>query len=144
MTRKQAAFVHQLVSDPKLSATEAAARTYGKPGKEMTRHTAESIASENLRKPEIMLELAKHSNTAENVILEVMTRSKEMMNTDSARAVDWATNARQTADSLLDRVHGKATQRTEVNVQSTNITIDLTGGEFGAPPPEMMTDGSQR
>jgi hypothetical protein len=36
-------------------------------------------------------------------------------------------NARQTADSLLDRVHGKATIKTENTTSVVTLNIDLTG-----------------
>lgn len=122
LTMKQKRFVQEIINNPKQSATEAASKTY----QVSSRQTAGQIAHENMKKPEVVAELAKYSNTAESVIVEVMNRSQQMMNTDTARAVDWATNARQTADSLLDRVHGKATQQVQVQSQHVVLTLDLT------------------
>jgi hypothetical protein len=40
-------------------------------------------------------------------------------------------NARQTADSILDRVHGKATQHIQQRSEVVQISIDLTGVTTG-------------
>lgn len=123
LTRKQQAFVQHLINNPKESATKAVEATYNVGSNEVARN----IASDNLTKPNIMLELSKHSATAELVILEVLEQSRKRMLEDKPRAVDWANSARQTADSLLDRVHGKATTRIESTSTSVTLNIDLTG-----------------
>lgn len=120
LTRKQEAFVKHLVTHPKDSATAAAKATYNV----TTESSAGTVAIENMRKPAIMAELAKHSVTAELALLEVMTESKKRMYQDIPRAVDWANNLRQTADSVLDRNHGKATQKIEQH--STTVTLSLS------------------
>lgn len=121
LTRKQAAFVRHMVENPKDSATTAAFNTYDV----KTRRTAEVIASENLMKPEIRLELAKYSNDAEMTVLEVMETSRNKMHSDERRGVDWGTLAQRTAESLLDRVHGKAKQSIDITSKSVNININL-------------------
>lgn len=133
LTRKQAAFVKHLIDNPKHSATEAAAQAYSI---RSARHTAEVIAQENLRKPAIMLELAKHSGNAELVLIRAMeaekkiykfnpeTKSNEYMGSDPDHAIRI-----KAADSVLDRVHGKATQRTESVSTGVTINIDLTGAQ---------------
>lgn len=125
LTRKQAQFVQELVKNPKQSAAKAAQKVYGR-NKTPNINTAAAIASENLTKPNVMLELSKYSQTAELVILEVLEESRKRMKEDKSRAVDWANSARQTADSLLDRVHGKATQKVEQQSTTVTLNIDLT------------------
>lgn len=122
LTRKQTEFVRQLVENPKISATEAAARAYSVE----KRDTARAMAAENLTKPSIMAELAKYSGDAEFTLIEVMQQSRTEMKTADRDRVQWANTARQTADSLLDRLHGKATQRVESTSTSVNLSIDLT------------------
>jgi hypothetical protein len=60
------------------------------------------------------------------VIMEVLEQSrKEMYNQSSKESVTWAVNARQTADSLLDRVNGKSTQRTEQVTTAVTLNLNL-------------------
>jgi hypothetical protein len=122
LTRKQAAFVRELVENPKQSATKAAAKTYSV----SNLNVARSMAAENLAKPAVMLELAKHSKTAEQALTEVLSLSSQRMTEDKPRAVDWAVNTRQTADSILDRIHGKAKQSVDVTSTAVTLNIDLS------------------
>lgn len=123
LTRKQQAFIAELVNNPKQSATSAAAAVYNV----KARHTAEVIASENLSKPEIMAELAKYSNTAEVTLVKVMNHSTEQMyKTEKSRSVDWGNLSRQTATDILNRVHGMPTSKTEVTSTAVTLNIDLT------------------
>jgi hypothetical protein len=84
------------------------------------------MAAENLAKPAVMLELAKHSKTAEQALTEVLSLSSQRMTEDKPRAVDWAVNTRQTADSILDRIHGKAKQSVDVTSTAVTLNIDLS------------------
>lgn len=122
LTRKQAAFVRHIIENPKQSATEAAQQVY----MVKNRNVAKAMAGENFTKPNILNELSKYSRNAEFVITEVLEQSRKKMYEHNKEAVSWAVNARQTADSLLDRLHGKATQRTEIEQRSVSLTIDLT------------------
>lgn len=110
LTRKQANFVKGILENPKLSGTEIASQVYNV----RNRNVAESIASENLRKPAIMLHLQNHSAEAELRVLEMMKQDE-----DKRLAFD-------ASRDILDRVHGKATQRVEQQSTSVNISIDLT------------------
>jgi phage terminase small subunit len=114
LTRKQKAFADALLNNPKLSATEAAAQTYGKPDKELGRHTAEVIASENMRKPEVLAYFYEHDELAQQRITELSLQ-------DEDRNV-----ALRASQDILDRVHGKATQRLETSNKSVSINIDLS------------------
>lgn len=137
LTRKQLAFVSKLVNNPKMSATQVVKEVYGTPDKPVTELSARNIASENLTKPNIMAELAKYDNTAQITIVEVMNKSKDMMNNDLPRSVDWANTARQTADSILDRIHGKAAQTVHTTSVSLTFGMDLTGSS-GTTDPEVQ------
>lgn len=123
LTRKQKAFVDYLVKHPKASATKAAKETYNV----NTDNSAAIQGHENLRKPNVMLELAKHSATAENTILEVMQTSKEYSRQGNTAGASYAATAVSAANSILDRLHGKATQRVEQTTQAVVLNIDLTG-----------------
>jgi hypothetical protein len=126
LTRKQAAFVKHLIDNPKASASEAARQTYGKPGKPVTELAARAIASENLTKPNIKLELAKHSGSAESTLLEVMEYSKTLGKTGTGAGAAYAGTAIAAAKDILDRVHGKATQRTETVNTTVTLSLSLT------------------
>lgn len=128
LTRKQAAFVKHLVDNPKASATQAVKATYNV----TTDNSASQVATENLRKPQILAELAKHSGTAEFTLIEVMNYSKEHGRTGTKEGASYAAVAASTANSLLDRIHGKATQRIEQRTEAVVINIDLTGVDSAA------------
>lgn len=123
LTKKQQIFVKYLIDNPKASATAAAREAYNV----TTSHSAEVVAHENMRKPEIKLELAKYSGSAESTVVEVMDYSKELGKSGRGAGAQYAGVALQAARDILDRVHGKATQRTEVSTQAVTLNIDLTG-----------------
>lgn len=110
LTKKQANFVSELLGDKKISATEAASRTYAV----KNRQVAEVIAHENLRKPQVLAHLEANSERAERKIVELMSSAKK----EEVQI--------QAAKDILDRVHGKATQRIEQSTTGVTLTIDLT------------------
>lgn len=120
LTRKQAAFVGELVANPKMSATQAALKTYNV----TSSRSAEVVASENMRKPEIMKVLRDAAVDAENAVKTVMDSSLGLRSNPAHAGI-----ALSAANSLLDRVHGKATQRTETVSTTLSISIDLSGGQ---------------
>lgn len=110
LTRKQKAFADTLLNNPKMSATKAALQTYNT----TKDYVAKNIASENLTKPNIQSYLAKHDNTAQHTIVEMMNqREDKRLAFDAARDIE-------------DRVHGKATQRVEQHTTGVSLVIDLT------------------
>lgn len=111
-----------LIDNPKASATAAAKATYNV----TTDLSARQQAHDNLTKPNVVLELAKYSSKAESVILEVMDYSKELGKTGNTAGAAYASVASANARDILDRVHGKATQRVEQHITSVTIGIDLT------------------
>jgi phage terminase small subunit len=111
ITTKQKGFANKLLTNPKASATQAAADVYAV----KNRHVAEQIAYENMRKPEILRYMGKYADMAEKRIIELMQSSDERV----------AFNA---SKDVLDRRYGKATQRSEVSARTVELNIDLTGG----------------
>lgn len=110
LTRKQANFVKGILENPKVSAVKIAQETYNA----STYNSANQIAVENLQKPTILMHLQNHSTEAEIRVLEMMKQDD-----DKRLAFD-------ASKDILDRVHGKATQRVETQSTSVNISIDLT------------------
>ena len=115
LTRKQRAFVEGIVDNPKASATEIASRVYDV----NNRNTARVIAAENLAKPAIQSELAKHSQAIEQIIAD---KTYELTNSDKLDAVkEGLLNARW----MHDKVYGKATQKIVSENSNVNVVINL-------------------
>lgn len=127
LTSKQSAWVQHLVENPKSNPTQAALATYGNGSRPISYGTASQIAHDNLSKPSILLELSKHSQTAELVVVEVMNTSNKFSKTGDKSGSAYASVALQAANSLLDRLHGRATQRTEQRSEVVTLNIDLSG-----------------
>ena len=123
LTAKQKAFADELLANPKTSGQDAALKAYGKEGKTISDNTARAIASENLTKPNIMAYLEAHAVDAEIVLFDVMKTAQEQ----APNSAGHAAVAVSAAKDILDRVHGKATQKTEINQKTVVVNIDLTG-----------------
>ena len=139
LTRKQKAFADKLLEDPKISATQAVKETYNV----STNHSAEVIANENLSKPEIMRYLQENAITAENTLIDVMNYSNKYGKQGGHVGAAYANVAKTSADSILDRVHGKARQVLDVNSKHISITLDLTGGNAGEIPQSVLDQLSE-
>lgn len=116
LTRKQQAFVKHLIEHPKQSATKAVLATYDV----NNALTAKSIATENLSKPAIVSELAKYNNLIENTLINTIN------DYSNSSKLGERTLAVETSKYIHDKIHGKATQRTEVTTQGITLNIDLT------------------
>ena len=110
LTRKQEAFVTELIKNPKMSATEAVKRTYNA----TTNHSAEVIASENLRKPEIISRLGDANNMIEQVLMDTVG---EYGNSDKIQERSLAVD---TSKWIHDKIHGKAVQK------SSSVNFNFT------------------
>ena len=122
LTRKQSAFVKHLIEHPKDSATQAVIKTYGSKNPPNTT-TASAIAYENLRKPQIVTELAKYNNLVENTLINTIN------DYSTSDKLGQRTLAVDTAKYIHDKIHGKATQKIEQQSTKLVINIDLTGTE---------------
>lgn len=119
LTRKQEAFVNELLADKKMSGTQAVLKTYGKPDKELSYHTAGQIAHENLRKPEIVSRLAEHNSMIESVLTNTV---QEYGYSDKIQERSLAVD---TSKWLHDKIHGKAVQKSSsVNMNFTQHVTD--------------------
>lgn len=104
LTKKQKAFADTLINNPKMSATQAALRTYGK-NAPTTYGTARQIATENLAKPSIQLYMDSHIEKAKLTVVSLMDSKKDDI---KLRA----------SESILDRTYGKPTQKTDTTSMS--------------------------
>jgi phage terminase small subunit len=123
LTSKQKVFTTAMIKNPKLSATAAAKLAYNV----SSENSASQIATENLRKPSILAELHKHSANSELSLIRVMQYSTEYGDNGTRDGASHASNAIQAANSILDRLHGKATTRVEQTSTVVTLNIDLTG-----------------
>lgn len=116
LTYKQKAFIKHIIDNPKSSATEAAKSVYAV----KSAHTAEQIAYENLRKPEIVSKLSYHNQLIEDTLINTVNDWKTEENSRKREiAVD-------TAKYIHDKIHGRAKQQVDVNTTGTTLIIDLT------------------
>ena len=122
LTRKQEAFVRYLIGNPKDSATKAVKATYNP----TTDLAARAIAYENLTKPHIQLALAKYSQRAELRVFNLMQRGEAYAENPGKEGAAHASVALAAAKDILDRVHGKATQKVETQSTSVNLNLSLT------------------
>lgn len=123
LTRKQEAFVRELVENPKQSATSAVMKTYGKPDKPVSYQTARALASENLTKPSIQTELAKYTKQVEDTLYRAVV---DWGDSDTPRKREIALDS---AKFIHDKVHGKATQRVETKSEQVSININMTASQ---------------
>lgn len=119
LTRKQSAFVKHLIEHPKDSATEAIVQTYNV----TNRKTAQSLATENMSKPVIISELAKHNTNIEQIIVD------KTFKLSSSEKLEEVKEGLLNARWMHDKINGKATQKIEQQSTKLVISIDLTGTE---------------
>lgn len=117
LTRKQQAFVNELIANPKQSVTQATLKTYNV----KDANVARAVGSENLAKPSIMQHLVANSVRAEEKIVELLEAEKQEVQIQAAK-------------DILDRVHGKATQKIEQTTTGVTLTIDLTSALADTTP----------
>lgn len=123
LTKKQAAFVKELIDNPKQSATQAVLKTYGRPDKPIKYNTARALASENLAKPAIRTKLAQYNDMVESTLLQTV---QDWGQHDKPRQREIAQNA---AMYIHDKVHGKATQKVETKSEQVSININMTASQ---------------
>lgn len=112
LTRKQRVYVNALLKNPTMSGTQAAKLAYDVKNDNVAR----VISSENLTKPAVISHLQDYSTLTEQVLTNTITRYKD---SEDLNEVKEATlNARW----MHDKIHGKATQKTE----NTNLNVNLS------------------
>lgn len=110
LTRKQEAFVKEIVSKPKQSATQAVMNTYNVANAK----TASVIATENLAKPSIISRLGDANNMIEQVLMNTVG---EYGNSDKIQERSLAVD---TSKWIHDKIHGKAVQK------SSSVNFNFT------------------
>ena len=110
MKRRTKAFADKLISEPKISATQAYLDTHETDNP----RSAAVRASELLTKSNVQLYMDSHIDNAKSRIASLV---------DDAEKDDIKLRA---AQDILDRTHGKAVQRSEVQMTGVVIGIDLT------------------
>lgn len=118
MKPKTKAFADTLLANPKISNTEAYMRTH----KTTNRRSASVSASKLLATPSVSIYLAKHVDAA---------RMRRVQLVDNASKEEVQLRA---AQDILDRVHGKATQKAEMSVSGVTLNIDLSSSLEGHTP----------
>lgn len=114
LTRKQALFVKELKENPKQSATQAALKAYDN----TSYMTAAQIASENLKKPQIISHLADYNDMVENTLSNAIYKFK---NSDDVKELTLAVD---TAKYVHDKIHGKAVTK-NLNLNATVSIEDM-------------------
>jgi len=116
LTKKQREFIKEYKANPLESTTSIVKRIYDVKNDKV----ASVIGTENLSKPSIVSHLSKYSDDIEDTIGTV---AKELVQSDKIEnKKEGLLNMRW----IHDKVHGKATQRTEVTTQGITITVDLS------------------
>jgi hypothetical protein len=110
MKDKTKAFVNELLTDPKLSQTEAYIRTHNT----TNRKSAGVSASKLLATPSVSIYMAQHVESARDKIADL-----------AINAIKEEIQLRASQD-ILDRSYGKPTQRAEVVASGITLNIDLS------------------
>lgn len=108
----------KLLADPKISQTDAYAEVHST----SNRQTARTNAHKLVKSTSAQIYLQKHIDKAQKRIVELISTDKE----------DIALRASQ---DVMDRAHGKATQRVEQHKTGITLTIDLTSSLVDDPEP---------
>lgn len=101
-----------IASQPGINQTEA----YKQVHPTASDNTARNNASQLMKKPEAQIYLQKHIEKAKNTIVELLDSEKDEIRLKSA-------------DSILDRSLGKATQRVQVQSEQVSININMTASQ---------------
>lgn len=121
LTPKQRVFVREYMDNGGVGV-KAAAVAYKKDISDPKQYSvAGSVAVENLKKPAIRSSLANYNNLFESAMINTVEEWKESAKPRQREiAMDLAKYAH-------DKIHGKATQRTEVRSEHVKVVLDLTG-----------------
>jgi hypothetical protein len=98
-----------IATQKKKNATEAYRQVYG----DVAPITARANAYQLLQKPSAQIYLQTHIDNARQTVVDLLKSEKDDIRLRSAQ-------------DILDREHGKATQRIEQQTTGVTLTIDLT------------------
>lgn len=111
LTFKQNSFVKERLKDPKATLATIVQRSEYDPKDDAS---AQVVGSSLMAKPKIQSELAKYNNLVETTLIDAVS---DYSHSDDIKERTLAVN---TSQYLHDKIHGKATQRTE----NVNINIE--------------------
>lgn len=109
-----------LLANPDMTDKEAGLTVFNTTNPEHARQTA--LQTRN--RPAVMAYMEAHGGLAEKTAVEVLRNARKRKD-----KLGWQRLAADQSERILDRLHGKPTQRTEVNGRVLNVTIDLSGNE---------------
>lgn len=111
MKPKTRKFVDTVAENPKMSHTDAYLATH----KTENRTTATTNAYKLLQKPSVLEYMATKSDYAERTVYGVLKNARKRKDD-----VQWQRLAKDSANDILDRVHGKPlTKTTNLNIGAT-------------------------
>lgn len=122
LTVKENMFVKHVVENPKDNYTDAAVSSYNA----STRAVAAVIATQLRRKPQVMAELAKYTSTAEANLVKLANATTDYALEGGKDGAAYAGVAERVNNSILDRIHGKATQKIEQTGLAVTLNVDLS------------------
>ena len=91
--------------------------------------TLDNMASRIEKRPQVLAVLQQHETEAQQTVTDVMQYSRDIGRNGTKEGGQYARVALDGANSILDRLHGKAMQSVQVQSTSVNINIDLTMDE---------------
>lgn len=115
LTRKQKAFANLLIENPTISQAEAARQVYDIENPQ----SASALGAKVAHNTKVLAYMDKNAIYAEKAVVQVLKNAKK-----NKGEHQWQRLALDSANSVLDRVHGKATQRVESH--STVVTLGLS------------------
>lgn len=104
-----------ILTDPKISHTEAYLRTH----KTTNRNSAKVSAAQTLTKPNAQLYLKRHRQLAKETKVRILTQASKKPN-----ELNWQNLANTVAEQVLDRTEGRPIQR-QVTDNRHRILISL-------------------
>lgn len=125
LTGKERAYVQYRVENP-TSTKAGAVRAVYDVSEDTKKKTLENMATVIEKRPAVLAVLNKHAIEAEETLADVMKYSRIHGSSGSKEGASYAQVAERTANSILDRLHGKAMQQIQMNSTSVNINVDLS------------------
>lgn len=104
--------VDLILNDPTINQTDA----YLVSHPTATRANAATHMSKLLKQPNVLAYMASKSDIAEKTIYQVLTNAKK-----NKESVNWQRLAKDAANDILDRVHGKP----PITAHHTNINVNV-------------------
>lgn len=125
LTGKERAYIEYRVENPTSTKAEAIRAVYDV-SETTKKKTLENMASTIEKRPAVLAVLNKHAIEAEETLADVMKYSRIHGSSGTKEGASYAQVAERTANSILDRLHGKAMQQIQMNSTSVNINVDLS------------------